>query len=475
MSLYRSLYLWSKLQHATEIRQEIAPTRSHISGIQLLSEGEIGIHTNDRKKGIVHYDLNTLTPSREGSIPGLYIRYFENENYIILWEDTRELYVLHKDVSAHLLDKISLFPSIDLFILGDNTLYYVRYFHDKDYSDIYSCNLLSGKLESTLLVQINEYINWLGYTNGVLYLLTNCHSDEYFKIYTIDGTNTLQKLEVTPNLLIDLLHLNEYLWDNILSSPKWCKCLKLNPTKPKYRIQLMKVYGNLVFTGLLSGDFYIHYGPYTNNQFDVFYKKHNPNKRLYYGPYLNDSLDEFLNVCEPIKRYNFKDYGCYKQVEVVEGIDSHTVLICMSSRIVVLKFRHDFLGKGTGQEFQFDDDEQNDVQRDHDDGDVQSDHDVGDVQSDHDDCDVQSDNDDAQSDDDAQSGDDAQSDDNDYVQCEHEDVQNDVHFTKLRQTCGATYCDFSNYIKEKRQQFSNWSIALFFVVFFLSMYVHQHL
>ncbi|XP_069364219.1 uncharacterized protein [Maniola hyperantus] len=318
-NLYRSLSLWSKLHTATETFDEsasVSPLRGEICDFHILKGGEIGIQT---ERAITYYDINTLKQSDRNIISGYYYSYVENDNVILVNNTASHLHVIRKVLRTPLQED-TILPSVKTFLLNNDKVYYATM-----NNEIYMCDLLQERIESNLLGQ-TEYVICFGYKNG-LHILT-CERN----IYTLIGTEIIfqRKLDEASNLMHML---NQY---NFLENLEWRAyyvwIFKLDHHIPRGGLRdiiFVKVYGDIVFVGTLSGEFRIYRSPYLNNELDLFNTK-------------------------PVKQYDFsnndlpehRDMSAVFKVDVIEGEDSHTVLVGMRDMLAVLNFSHNF---GSGE------------------------------------------------------------------------------------------------------------------------------
>lgn len=314
---YRSLSLWSQLHNCTVTQDEFvsASCSTHeICDFHLLKDGEIGIHN---EKAIIYYDVNTLKQTNRPVLSGHYYRYFENNDVILVLGTTSHLYVIRKVLRTP-LQADTIFPSVKTFLVNENVVYFAT-----RENKIHICNLLQDEIKSCVLGQIPDHVECFGYKND-LHILTYKRN-----IYTIIGTEIIfqRNIDDTPNLLHML---NQY---NFLENLDfgmyyhWMFILEHHiPRDSLRKIFVVKVYGDMVFVGSNSGDLKIYHSPYLNNELDLF-------------------------NTEPVKQYNLGSYNNDRpglssrpiiKIDVIEREDSHTVIVGMPHKIVVLNFNHYF-------------------------------------------------------------------------------------------------------------------------------------
>ncbi|OWR41926.1 hypothetical protein KGM_215144 [Danaus plexippus plexippus] len=314
--IYRSLTLWSKLHLAIETRDEFASAsrpRDEVRNFQVLQNGLIGVHT---RGGIYYYDLATLKLSPRNSVVGDYLRYMENAENIIILGFNLSLMVIKKIIRSQQDDDMT-FQHVKLFILGDDKLFFVT-LND----EVYMCSLSSPRLETVLLRRMDFSVMSLGYSNNNLNILTFQRD-----IFCIENHNLVYKctLDSSCNLLHEL---NKF---NFLENLDWRVYFQwmyvLNhsvPQGPLRDIIIVKTYGKITFVGSNWGVLRIYYNSYLNEEFDIF-------------------------NTEPIKQYNFMERcDCpvlsmcpIIQIDVVEGEDSHKVIVAMPKKIALLTFTHE--------------------------------------------------------------------------------------------------------------------------------------
>lgn len=228
-----------------------------------------------------------------------------------------DLHVIRKVIRPRQEEKCCI-TSVRSFFLTVDVLYYVKFGNEEH---IYTCNLSDDKLESSLLLQIPGGVVIMGYKNGFLYVLMKMPHE--IGIFNVDGASPV-RVDLQPNL-IDLLCENEHLQDRFSSLGCWSwNDLK----KPRPDVEIIKIYGDIIFIGLYIEIFLI---------FDV--------------PHLGNRLDIFHTDCKPVLQYNFKGGGEFTHIDVMERNDGHTVLVGMRREIVVLKFNHEFTGNKTEWSF----------------------------------------------------------------------------------------------------------------------------
>ncbi|XP_047542961.1 uncharacterized protein LOC125075284 [Vanessa atalanta] len=316
--IYRSLTLWSKLNKANESMDEFASATGcmeEIRDFQVLRHGLIGVHT---RGAINYYDLDTLKLSRRTSITGNYLRYVENDDTIIILGYNLNLFVVRKLITDTHYETDVTFGNVKTFLLADEDLFYVTLT-----DEVFLCKLQDDQLKSVLLNQANSSIMSVGYHKGNINLLTFQRD-----IFTIVGNELIYRstLDTSTNLLHELKKYNflENLDWRVYF--QWMYVLKHTvPEGPLRDIIIIKTYGEAVFVGSNWGVFRIYYAPYHNDEFDLFNS-------------------------EPIKQFNFMERcDCpvlsmcpIIRIDVIEGEDSHIILIAMPKKIAVITYRHSF-------------------------------------------------------------------------------------------------------------------------------------
>ncbi|XP_063631105.1 uncharacterized protein LOC134802393 [Cydia splendana] len=317
--IYRSLSLWSKLSQAREQRDEFAAASGiseEIQNFKILRDGIIGVH---KKGAIEYYDIDTLEKSKRSSITGDYLRYTENDDYIIILSYHLHLFIIRKAIQNPKYETNVTFDNVKSFILAKNKVYYVT-LEDQ----IYVCLLEDGGLTEQFITNSSDGVMCLGFTD-MLHVLTFQRN-----IYTVVNDNDLHftcSIDSDSNLLHQL---REY---NFLERMDWRVYIQwmyvLNhtiPEGPLRDIVVVRVYGDVAFVGSNWGVLRIYYAPYTGDgEFDLFNS-------------------------EPVKQYNFMErYDCpvlsmcpIIQIDVMEGEAGHTVIVAMPKKIAVLEFTHSF-------------------------------------------------------------------------------------------------------------------------------------
>lgn len=316
--LYRAFSLWSNLRKTILVKDEFAPasrTLDEITSFTLLPEDKIGVHT---RSGIVYYDLKTLNRMSEDMIVyGKYVKYDENKNAIVLLNEDHCLFVTLKVVNFGTDEFHATFDNATNFILLDGKVYYI-----KDNVELFVCNYHEN-LSCTYINTCKEDIACLGYKDDTLYFVT--YERNIYKLVgtnleivcSLNNSNSLLHTMSTYNLLE---HLDWHMYSH------WMYSLSRNiPEGPLRALIVVHVYGDVIFIGTMWGVLRIYYAPYTNGELD------------------------FYNT-EPVKQFNFMEpdtcpvlsYSPIMHIDVVEGIDEHTVLVAMPKKIAVLKFVHDF-------------------------------------------------------------------------------------------------------------------------------------
>lgn len=316
-NLYRSLSLWSKLELATEERDEFAAAANvseEIRNFEILRDGVIGVHKRGK---IEYYDIETLQPCKRGPITGDYLRYSENDDLIVILSYHLQLFIIQKVVQNPRCETNVTYDNVKTFILVNGEVYYVN-LND----EIHLCKIDVDKLTHTLVKQSEDGIMCLGYTKN-LHVLTFERN-----VFTLVG----DKFQNTCTLGSDsnLLHqLREF---NFLESLDWRIYFQWMyvfnhrvPAGPLQDIITVRAYGDVYFVGSNWGVLRIYYAPYCSGEFDLFNS-------------------------EPVKQYNFMErYDCpvlsmcpIIQVDVTEREDGHTVFVAMPKKIAILKFTHNF-------------------------------------------------------------------------------------------------------------------------------------
>ncbi|CAH2211562.1 jg4654 [Pararge aegeria aegeria] len=261
--------------------------------------------------------MKTLNQSNRKIITGDYLRYYENDELVIVLALTAHLHVIRKVLRTPRHMTEAWFPSVINFLIHEDQLYYVT-----TNNNIFICNLSNEKIQSSLLIHMEDGIMCMGHKNGYLNVLTYLRN-----IFTVvDEVNVFRRtLDDSQNLFHELVKYN--LLDNLDWRVFFLWLFILNRTIPHNSIRniiVTKVYGDVVFVGSILGVFRIYCSPYLNNEFDIF-------------------------NTEPVKQYNFMERSDCPvlsdspiiQIDVIEGEDSHTVLVGMPKKIAVIKFRHD--------------------------------------------------------------------------------------------------------------------------------------
>lgn len=314
--VYRTLSLWPRLNEATESRDEFAPASSsadEVRDFQVLRDGIVGVQS---RGSITYYDLDTMEPFKTGNIQGNYLRYMENESTILILGYNLNLFIIRKYKNDKSEGNAS-FQNVKTFILRKHEVYFVTL------SDaVYICKLDDDELNCVQVAQMSSGVMCIGYTTQ-LNILTFQRD-----IFSIIGKE--RKLQCTMGPTTNLLHvLKTY---NLLEHLDWRVYFQwmyvLNhsiPQGPLRDIIIIKIYGNAVFMGSNWGVLRIYYSPYVNGEFDIF-------------------------KSEPIRQYNFMERcDCpvlsmcpIIQIDIVEGEDSHSILVAMPKKIAVITYSHDF-------------------------------------------------------------------------------------------------------------------------------------
>lgn len=316
-NIYRSLSLWPKLSQAREVRDEFAAAscvREEIQNFKILRDGIIGVH---KKTAIVYYDIETLEKSERSNITGEYLNYTENEDTIVILGYQLHLFVIRKVIQNPRYETNVTFDNVKSFILVDREVYFVNLS-----DEIYVCQLEDGNLTGRLISRSDDGVMCLGYTDH-LHVLTFERN-----IYTVYGQELVYRCSLGPNT--NLLHiLREY---NFLERMDWRVYIQwmyvLNhtiPEGPLRDIVAVRIYGDIAFVGSNWGVLRIYYAPFQDGEFDLF-------------------------KSEPVKQYNFMErYDCpvlsmcpIIQIDVLESVDGHTVIVAMPKKIAVLDFIHNF-------------------------------------------------------------------------------------------------------------------------------------
>lgn len=318
-NLYRSLTLWQRLVDSREDIDEFASASrlgEEIRNFEVLDSHNVGVH---KKGSIVYYDIETLQESTRRAIYGDYSRYTENDKMIVILSYQLHLYLIRKMPSSPFDEENNVtFDNVKLFTLTDDEVFFVN-LND----EIFVCNVYKEKMKSMFLKRSEDGIMSLGYSNGVLNVLTFQRD-----IYSIIQNNLVYVCSLGPDS--NLLHqLRKY---NFLEQLDWRVYFQwmyvLNhaiPDGPLRDIITIRPYGDVYFVGSNWGVLRIYYSPYSAGEFDIF-------------------------NTEPVKQYNFMERSdcpvlstCpILQIDVLEGEDSHTVIVAMPKKIAILNFTHTF-------------------------------------------------------------------------------------------------------------------------------------
>ncbi|XP_050681360.1 uncharacterized protein LOC126976800 [Leptidea sinapis] len=314
-NIYRSLTLWSKLEHAKEIHSEFASAsspREEILDIQVLNNGLVGVHT---RSGIFYYEIMTKEPSKRSPISGGYLRYMENDETLIFLSSSFHLFIFRKVLANPRQETTSSLSNIKMFIANDRAVYIVTL-----NNDVHVCSLIESKLESKFLCRFPNGIMSLGFGDHLNILTDQRH------IYSIINNEPILQCNLTD--VSNLLHeLRKY---NLLEELDWRVYFQwmylLNhtlPHGPLRDILIIRTYCKVVFVGTTWGVL-----------------------RIYYNPFINDEFDLFNS--DPIKQYNFMERSDCPvltispiiQIDVIEVEEGHMVLVAMPKKVAVLHFSH---------------------------------------------------------------------------------------------------------------------------------------
>ncbi|XP_062526915.1 uncharacterized protein LOC134199641 [Bombyx mori] len=316
--LYRSLTLWRQLHLARQHYDEFASATtvaSEIQGFRYLRNGTAGVHT---KAGVVYYDLDTLQRSKRAVIYGDYNRYVETDDTVLLMNSNLHLFITRKLIrSPKHIASIS-HDNCKLFYVIDNVVYYVSL-----NESIYAVYLSDKELKSHFLVQSTEGIICLGHTGKNLNIITLERN-----IYTLIGHELQLQCTITEES--NLLHeFNKY---NLFDHFDWrvyiqwmfALCFKL-PEGPLRDIVTVRSYGDIFFVGSDWGVLRIYHSPFTNGELD--FMNHMPLKQY---NFMERSDCPVLSVCPII------------EIEVMEIVDGHIIMVAMPKKVAVLTFSHCF-------------------------------------------------------------------------------------------------------------------------------------
>lgn len=317
-NIYRSLTLWSKIGDATEESDEFAAASclgEEIRNFELLCTGVLGVH---KKDSIVYYDADTLGPGHRSPIPGHYSRYAENAAVIVILSVHLHLYLIRKIVFSDFDDPDTTFDNVKLFTLTENSLY-----HANLNDEVFVTRFNNTKLEATLIKKSEDGIMSMGFSNGMLNILTFERN-----IYSVINNMLVFQCTLGPDS--NLLHQLHYY--NFLEQLDWRVYFQwmyvLNhtiPDGPLRDIITIRSYGKVCFVGSNYGVLRIYYSPYTDGEFDLF-------------------------NTQPVKQFNFMERSdcpvlstCpILQVDVIEGDDKHKVIVAMPKKIAIITFTHTF-------------------------------------------------------------------------------------------------------------------------------------
>ncbi|XP_053622436.1 uncharacterized protein LOC128682014 [Plodia interpunctella] len=314
-NIYRSLSLWPKLAIAREYSDEFA-SASHINdeirNFRILRHGIIGVH---KRGSIVYYDINTLEPSKRGTITGDFATYAENDYVIAIKSYHLNLYIVRKELLNRKIESSITYDNVKSFILIDLEIYYVTLD-----DDIYVCNLT--EMTQKFVKRTEDGVMSLGFTDR-LHILTFQRN-----IYTLVNNDLVFNCTLGPTS--NLLHqLQQYRFLEQLDWRvyfQWMYALNHTvPQGPLRDIVTVRSYGDIFFVGSNWGVLRIYHAPYSSGEFDLFNS-------------------------EPVKQYNFMERrDCpvlsmcpILQIDVCEIEDGHSVMVAMPKKVAVLNFKHSF-------------------------------------------------------------------------------------------------------------------------------------
>lgn len=319
-NLYRSLSLWKMFPKAAEEREEFCNNHSdknEIRNFKILEHGIIGVL---KKNSIAYYDIETLELSQRQALTGEFSKYTETKNLVVVLTFNLHLNVIRKIVSNINRETAATFENVTTFILAGNELYYVTLC-----DEIFVVYLNYSKFKANYLMRSNRPIMTISHSEGNLNVLTV--QREILSVQKQNGHLLMRATLGTGAHLIRQLQRYQFLelmdWRLFF---QWTHMWTMTvPILPLRDVLFIKVYGDITFLGCNSGVLNIYHIPIANQEYDIF-------------------------ESTPIKQYNFIEEGdkissgsCpILNVEIMEGIDGHTIIVAIPKKIIVLNYTHDF-------------------------------------------------------------------------------------------------------------------------------------
>ncbi|CAH2034177.1 unnamed protein product, partial [Iphiclides podalirius] len=315
-NIYRSLTLWPKLASAREIYEEfslVSKVSEEITDLKILRNGVIAVH---KQSGIFYYDIKTLKQTNRGPIAGLYLRYTENDDVILIHSHHLHIIVLDKITLQSKFTATATLDEVKTFILVDQDVYYVT-LRDA----ICVCNLKNYR--NRVITHSEDAVMSIGFSHNKLHVLTFQRN-----VYTLNGMDLTFVCEIGPdcNLLHQLYYYNFFETIDWRIFHQWVYILNHRiPSGPLQSVVIIRTYGEVVFIGSNWGVLRIYNAPFTAGELDLYNKKHT-------------------------KQYNFMENSDFPvnskcpilQIDVSETKDGHTVVVAMPKKIAVLNFTHHF-------------------------------------------------------------------------------------------------------------------------------------
>lgn len=326
--LYRSLSLWGRLSDATETRDEFCHSfkrEDTIENVSILKNCIVAVHKNNY---VVFHDILTLEPTERPPICGVFAKFGEYDDVILLLGGYLHLRVIKQwkiqDTNENVGNKIRgekelVFRNTRTFWVFDNNLYFVNF-----ESEIFHCNLDKELAVVKLPRPENDNVLTMSFFNGSLHALT---AERNVYKFQDDKFVLLFNLKSKKSNIFDCLWHYEFLssLDWIIFNI-WLTSLRIPiPESPLGYISTIKVYGDVIFIGCKNGIMLIYYKPYTDGHLDLI--NHDPVKQYRFA----EREDIPVLSLHPIL-----------SIDVLEIMGGHKILVGMPKKIIVLTIMHTF-------------------------------------------------------------------------------------------------------------------------------------